>query len=44
MDILSILKLLGGVGLFMCGMNLMSSSLEKVAGSGLERILEKLTI
>ena len=44
MDILSILKLLGGVGLFLCGMNLMSSSLEKVAGSGLERILEKLTI
>ena len=43
MDILSILQLLGGMGLFLYGMSLMGSSLEKVAGSGLERILEKLT-
>lgn len=43
MDILSILQLLGGIGLFLYGMNLMGSSLEKLAGSGLERILEKLT-
>lgn len=43
MDILSILQLLGGVGLFLYGMSLMGSSLEKLAGSGLERILEKLT-
>lgn len=43
MDILSILQLLGGIGLFLYGMSLMGSSLEKVAGSGLERILEKLT-
>ena len=43
MDIMSILQLLGGVGLFLYGMSLMGSSLEKLAGSGLERILEKLT-
>lgn len=43
MDILSVLQLLGGVGLFLYGMNLMGASLEKLAGSGLERILEKLT-
>ncbi len=43
MDILSILQLLGGIGLFLFGMSLMSSSLEKVAGSGLERVLETLT-
>ncbi|MBR6172196.1 MAG: Na/Pi cotransporter family protein [Eubacterium sp.] len=43
MDVISILKLLGGVGLFLFGMNFMSSSLEKVAGSGMERVLEKVT-
>ncbi len=43
MDILSILKLFGGIGLFLYGMSLMGSSLEKLAGGGLERILEKLT-
>lgn len=43
MNILSILQLLGGIGLFLYGMSLMGSSLEKLAGSGLERILEKLT-
>lgn len=43
MDILSFLQLLGGIGLFLYGMSLMGSSLEKLAGSGLERILEKLT-
>lgn len=43
MDILSLLQLLGGIGLFLYGMNLMGSSLEKLAGGGLERILEKLT-
>ncbi|MDO5156227.1 MAG: Na/Pi cotransporter family protein [Eubacteriales bacterium] len=41
--VLSILKLLGGVGLFLYGMSLMGSSLEKLAGGGLQRILEKLT-
>lgn len=43
MDVLSILKLFGGIGLFLYGMSLMGSSLEKLAGGGLERILEKLT-
>ncbi len=32
MDILSILQLLGGIGLFLYGMSLMGSSLEKLAG------------
>ena len=43
MDIIDILELIGGVGLFLFGMNLMGSSLEKLAGSGLSKILEKLT-
>lgn len=43
MDIIDILQLIGGVGLFLFGMNLMGSSLEKLAGSGLSKILEKLT-
>ncbi len=40
---LSVLELFGGVGLFLFGMSLMGSSLEKLAGSGLEKILETLT-
>ncbi len=43
MDILAIIKLLGGVGLFLYGMSLMGSSLEKLAGGKLEKILEMLT-
>ncbi|SEQ70600.1 phosphate:Na+ symporter [Lachnospiraceae bacterium NE2001] len=43
MDIISILQLLGGIGLFLFGMSQMSSSLEKLTGSGLERILETVT-
>ena len=43
MDVISVLQLFGGVGLFLFGMNFMSSSLEKVAGSGMERILGRLT-
>ena len=43
MDILSILQLFGGIGLFLFGMSNMSSSLEKLTGSGLERLLEKIT-
>ena len=43
MDIISIIQLFGGVGLFLFGMNLMGSYLKKLAGSGLERTLEKLT-
>ncbi len=37
------LELFGGVGLFLFGMSLMGSCLEKLAGSGLGRILETLT-
>ncbi len=43
MDIISILQLFGGLGLFLCGMSLMSSSLEKLSGSSLEKALEKVT-
>lgn len=43
MDIFSILTLFGGIGLFLYGMNLMGSSLEKLAGGGLEKVLERLT-
>ena len=37
------LELFGGVGLFLFGMSLMGSSLEKLAGGGLEKILQTLT-
>ncbi|MCR5202732.1 MAG: Na/Pi cotransporter family protein [Lachnospiraceae bacterium] len=43
MDIFTILTLLGGVGLFVYGMNMMGKSLERLAGSGLEKVLERLT-
>lgn len=43
MDIFSVFTLLGGVGLFLYGISLLGSSLEKLAGSGLEKILERLT-
>ncbi len=43
MDIISILQLFGGIGLFLFGMSQMSTSLEKLTGSGLERILERVT-
>ena len=35
--------LIGGVGLFLVGMKMMSGSLQKVAGDNLKRIIEKLT-
>ena len=43
MDILSILQLFGGVGLFLFGMSLMGKSLETLAGGSLQQILETLT-
>ena len=43
MDIFSILSLLGGLALFLYGMQLMGSSLEKRAGGKMKEILEKLT-
>ncbi len=43
-DILSmIIKLCGGLALFLFGMNLLSSSLEKLSTGRIEKILEKLT-
>ncbi len=38
-----IMTLLGGIGMFLFGMNLLSESLQKMAGASLEKILEKLT-
>lgn len=43
MDIISILELFGGVGLFLFGMSYMGQSLERLAGNGLEKILQTLT-
>ncbi len=43
MDFFSVLALLGGLAIFLYGMNLMGDGLAKVAGGKLERILESLT-
>ncbi|MCU6762912.1 Na/Pi-cotransporter II-related protein [uncultured Roseburia sp.] len=43
MDIFGILSMIGGLALFLYGMNVMGSGLEKVSGGRLEQILEKLT-
>lgn len=43
MVIFDYLPLLAGIGLFLYGMDLISGSLEKIAGSGMEQTLEKLT-
>ena len=43
MDVISILELFGGVGLFLFGMSYMGQSLERLAGNGLEKILQTLT-
>lgn len=43
MDIFSVLSLIGGLALFLFGMNVMGSALEKQAGGKLKIILEKLT-
>lgn len=43
MDLIGIIQLFGGVGLFLYGMSLMGSSLERLAGSKLEGILGRLT-
>lgn len=42
MDVFSIFGLVGGLALFLYGMNIMGASLEKLAGSRLEKTLEKL--
>ncbi|MBR6729176.1 MAG: Na/Pi cotransporter family protein [Clostridia bacterium] len=43
MDIFTILSLIGGLALFLYGMDLMGDSLKKLAGGKLESILAKLT-
>ena len=43
MNIFSVITLLGGLAFFLYGMNVMSSGLEKLAGSKLEVILKKMT-
>lgn len=43
MDIFGILTLIGGLALFLYGMNVMGAGLEKMSGGKLERILETLT-
>ena len=43
MDIFDVLSLIGGLSLFLFGMNLMGSALEKRAGGSLNSLLGKLT-
>ncbi len=43
MDIFGILELIGGLALFLYGMNVMGGGLEKMSGGRLERILKGLT-
>lgn len=43
MNITQFLSLLGGLALFLLGMNMMSDGLEKAAGNKMKQILEKLT-
>lgn len=43
MDIFGILAMIGGLAMFLYGMNVMGGGLEKMSGGRLERILERLT-
>ena len=43
MDIFSVFTLLGGLAFFLYGMNVMSSGLEKLAGSKMETVLRRIT-
>ncbi len=43
MDLFDVLSLIGGLALFLFGMNLMGSALEKKAGGQLKTLLEKMT-
>ena len=43
MDFFGLLTMIGGLALFLYGMNTMGDGLAKMAGSRLEQILEKLT-
>ena len=42
MDIFNILSMMGGLALFLFGMNLLGDGLAKTSGGRLEKILEKL--
>ena len=42
MDIFGVLTMIGGVALFLYGMHVMGEGLSKLAGSSLEKVLEKL--
>ena len=42
-NILCIFQLLGGLAFFLYGMNIMSDSLEKIAGGKLKKILKSIT-
>ena len=41
--IMTIISLMGGLGLFLYGMKLMGDGLENAAGEGLKKVLEKVT-
>ena len=43
MDVFSVITLIGGLAFFLYGMNVMSSGLERLAGSKLEGLLKKMT-
>lgn len=43
MDIFNVLEMLGGLALFLYGMNVLGDNLAKLSGGRLEKILEKLT-
>lgn len=43
MDIFNVLTLLGGLSLFLFGMDIMGQALERLAGGDLRRLLGKLT-
>ena len=43
MDIFGLLNLIGGLSLFLFGMNIMGQALERRAGSGLRSLLSKMT-
>lgn len=44
MDIFNIISLGGGLALFLFGMNILGTGLEKVSSGRMEKTLEKLTI
>ena len=42
-DFFDVISLLGGLALFLYGMNILGSGLEKISGGRMEKTLEKLT-